>query len=131
MFLGMWFLLSVAVGILASNRGRSGVGWMLIAAILSPLLGFIFLLVAKDLSKTAPAETGPSESTHTKCPACAEWVLPEASICKHCGASLTPDPQHRAKFAEKAKAEASKDSMNLLIGVVAVAAVIFIMAIAS
>ena len=47
-----WFLLSIAVGILASNRGRFGLGWFLFSIILSPVLGFIFVLVVKDLAAT-------------------------------------------------------------------------------
>ena len=76
-----WFVLSVAVGVLASNRGRSGVGWFLLAALLTPLLGFILVLVAKDLSKVeSVAAAAPTESTHVRCTACAEWVLPEGLL---------------------------------------------------
>lgn len=45
-----WLVLSVLVGIFASKRGRSGSGWFLIAAVLSPLTGFIALLVLKDIA---------------------------------------------------------------------------------
>lgn len=45
-----WLVLSVLVGIFASKRGRSGSGWFLIAAVLSPLIGFIALLILKDIA---------------------------------------------------------------------------------
>lgn len=45
-----WFGLAIAVGVLASNRGRSGFTWFLISAVISPLLGFIFVLVMENLS---------------------------------------------------------------------------------
>jgi hypothetical protein len=90
MFVVVWFLLAVAVGVLASNRGRSGFGWFLLSAVLSPLLGFVFVLVAKNLAVPVgvPQESG---ATHVRCSECAEWVLPEATTCKHCGAKLVPD----------------------------------------
>jgi predicted nucleic acid-binding Zn ribbon protein len=121
MFAAIWFVLAIAVGILGSNRGRSGFGWFLIAVITSPLLGLIFLLVLKDLSKKEPATTGPSAASHRKCPACAEWVLPEAQVCKHCGAALQPDPGFHARKKQEAAAAASQESQNLLIGVGAIA----------
>ena len=45
-----WFGLAIAVGVLASNRGRSGFTWFLISVVISPLLGFIFVLVMENLS---------------------------------------------------------------------------------
>lgn len=32
----------------------------------------------------------PSAETHVKCPDCAELVLKEAKVCKHCGCRLAP-----------------------------------------
>lgn len=32
----------------------------------------------------------PRPSTHVKCPDCKEFVLKEASVCKHCGCRLVP-----------------------------------------
>lgn len=29
----------------------------------------------------------PSAKTHRKCTSCAEWILPDARVCKHCGAT--------------------------------------------
>lgn len=40
-----WLALAVVVGFAASGRGRSGVGWFLIAILISPLLALILLLV--------------------------------------------------------------------------------------
>lgn len=47
-FLG-WLFLAVAVGVYAKNhRGRSGLGWFVLALIISPLVAFILVLVMKD-----------------------------------------------------------------------------------
>ena len=45
-----WILFSLAVAILASNRGRSGIAWFLVSILISPLLGLIFVLVMKNMA---------------------------------------------------------------------------------
>lgn len=116
-----WILLAVAVGMLASKRGRSGFGWFLFSVLLTPLLGFIFVLVAKDLSQSTTSQAGssPSADSHVKCPHCAEWVLPEASVCKHCGGALTPHPNFHTDRAKVAAAAKQEEATNLAIGVAA------------
>lgn len=113
-----WVLFSVAVGVYASNRGRSGLGWFALSLLISPLLGLIFCAVSTDKSR-APGAGQPGAATHVKCPACAEWVLPEARVCKHCGAALVPPthtPQQRAAEAE------ATERTNYIMGVVFVVA---------
>lgn len=39
-----WLPLCIAVGILANRYNRSGLGWFFFSVLLSPLLGFIFVL---------------------------------------------------------------------------------------
>lgn len=34
----------------------------------------------------------PSPRTHVKCPDCAELILKDAKVCKHCGCKLLPQP---------------------------------------
>lgn len=119
MFVFLWLLFAVAVGLLASTRGRSGFAWFLIAALLSPLIGFVFLLVTKDLAKTSES-TVPAQNTHVRCPACAEWVMPEAVVCKHCGGPLVPQPLHHQAQAKAAELERESEKNNLAIGVTAI-----------
>ena len=83
-----WVLFAIAVGIFASNRGRSGFGWFFLSLIISPLLGIIFCAVSKNLA--IKAEIGPTPDTHVKCPDCRELILKDARKCKHCGTSLVP-----------------------------------------
>ncbi len=47
LFLG-WLILSVGVGCLANARGRSGFGFFLVSALLSPLIGLIIVLVVRN-----------------------------------------------------------------------------------
>lgn len=112
MWILFWCVLSVVVGVFAAGKGRSGVGWFLLSMLISPLLAAIFLAIVKDLSGGAAA-AGPSDQTHVKCPVCAEFVLPEAKVCKHCAAPLTPDGDfYRRRDGAKA-IEESADRKSL------------------
>ena len=51
-FFILWFALSIAVGMFASNyRQRSGLGWFVLSLVISPLLGFVFAAVSKPLAE--------------------------------------------------------------------------------
>jgi hypothetical protein len=112
-----WFGFAIAVGVLASNRGRHGFGWFLLACIISPLLAIIFLLVTKNRAQTALSSHAPNEETHVRCKVCAEYILPQALKCKHCGAPASPDPLFEYKVAEKKSASKNEETKNLLIGI--------------
>lgn len=112
----MWLLLSVAVGVLASNRGRSGFGWFVLSVFVSPLVGFVFCIAVKNLqSASLIAAYTPHSGTHLKCPKCAEFVMPEASICKHCGSALTPDPTHFYRQQQTRKAQHAANSQQAMV----------------
>lgn len=98
-----WFVFSLAVGFLASSRGRSGLAWFFLALLISPLVAFVIVMMTKNLRpEQRHAALAPGPTTHVKCPSCAEWVLPEAIKCKHCGSTLTPDPTHAVRAAQNA-----------------------------
>jgi hypothetical protein len=86
----LWLGFSIAIGILASRRGRSGIGWFLFSLILSPLLGLIFVLV---LPRRNLQFEDVSPETHSRCPDCKELVRKDARKCRHCGCSLMPTMQ--------------------------------------
>jgi hypothetical protein len=76
-----WLMLSVVVGVIAAARGRSGVGYFLLAVVLTPLIG---LLLAALLPSKNAATVGDTRE-RIACPQCAELVLPAALKCPHCG----------------------------------------------
>lgn len=90
--LGFWFFASLVVAVWASNRGRSGFAWWLVSMLLSPVLGALFVAVQPNLAaqRQAAQNTDDSDAQRVRCPACAEWVLPQAIKCKHCGGPLVP-----------------------------------------
>lgn len=70
----LWILLALAVGILASREfGRSGVGWFVLALILTPLAGLLLFIL--------PARRQP-------CPCCAEPIQANATLCRFCGRAI-------------------------------------------
>lgn len=41
-------------------------------------------------SRRGGSTRGPTPETHVKCPDCAELIMKEARVCKHCGCRLIP-----------------------------------------
>ena len=83
-FVLFWVAFAIVVGVVAGSRGRSGLGWFLFSLVLTPLLGLILVALLPAVTQ------GPTPDTHVKCPDCAELVLREARVCKHCGCRLAP-----------------------------------------
>ncbi len=52
----VWALLALALGWLATERGRSGVGFCLLPIVLSPLIGFVAVLVLPNLARREEEE---------------------------------------------------------------------------
>lgn len=89
-----WLVLSVAVGVLANSKGRTGFGWAILAMLLSPLIaGLVVAILPKTGKAALPRdEVGNTitDKTHRRCPDCREIVRRDARKCKHCGAALVP-----------------------------------------
>ena len=47
--LAFWLIAAIVVAIAADARGRSGIGWFVIAVFLSPLIGLVLVLVIPNL----------------------------------------------------------------------------------
>ncbi len=73
-----WLGFSIAAGVHAGKKGGAGafVGVLFCSLFLSPLIGW---LVAVSMKKNEAA------LGLKKCPACAEYVKPDANVCRYCG----------------------------------------------
>lgn len=80
----IWLVGSILVAHLASKKGQSGIGMLFVSLLLSPLFGFIFLLMLEDKTDQMKIKN----KAYKKCPKCAELIKYEAVKCKFCGESL-------------------------------------------
>lgn len=109
-----WLVLSGVVAAVAAAAGRGAGGYLLLSLVLSPLIGFLVLLVmivAKPAKSSAPADDRP----RIACPQCAEMVLPQATKCPHCGYGVSAHVQReqqerdrRAQQLSRERAEAAR-----------------------
>ena len=83
----LWFILSCVAGIIASNKGRFGLGYFLLSIFLTPLIGLLCALAAgKNVAQIEKRQIHNAEMR--RCPCCAEIVRTQAIKCRHCGSAL-------------------------------------------
>jgi len=76
--------------VVAKNKGRDEYWWFFITAIFPPL---ILILLCMSKITYAPASKPEPQRETQKCHFCAEDILSEAIVCKHCGRDLLqPEP---------------------------------------
>jgi hypothetical protein len=84
-FVLLWLGLSVGAAVIAGNKGRSAIGFFLLALLLSPLVGFLAAVLAREdrdrIERRRFAKSGGAK----KCLFCATWISWQASVCPHCG----------------------------------------------
>lgn len=94
---------------IAKLRGRDEGEGFALGFFLGPI-GWIIEAVQTDLKQSDPRQTATDGRPLQKCPYCAEMILVEAKICKHCGRDVPPE--NAAKIlAEKARKEAEDQAV--------------------
>lgn len=79
-----WLIFAGVIGFIATQRGRSGIGFFLLSALLSPLIGLIVLLATPGGTSVASHK----DERRGPCWQCKEQVVVGASKCRFCGADL-------------------------------------------
>lgn len=87
-----WFAFAVLSAIVASSKGRSGFGWLLLGCIFGvfALIAVALMPSLKQVTPNYASGVAPTPDTHVRCPDCREFVFIEAAKCKHCGTKLNP-----------------------------------------
>lgn len=62
----LWLVFAGLVGALASSRGRSGFGFFLLSALLSPLVGLVIVLVIRNLAEDQRRDEERRREEHRK-----------------------------------------------------------------
>ncbi|PZU23807.1 MAG: hypothetical protein DI589_05930 [Shinella sp.] len=93
-FVLLWLICGIVTAIIAANKGRSGIGWLIIGFILG-IFGIILIACMPSLKPQTvtliSADTSPTlVAASKKCPDCAEIILVDAKVCKHCGFRFSP-----------------------------------------
>lgn len=77
-----WIACGFVAAMIASSKGGNGALGFLVGLLLGPFGIVIALFMGNDVDKV---EALVASGKAKKCPMCAEAVLPDAVICKHCG----------------------------------------------
>lgn len=85
LFLSGWFICGLIAALIGNSRGDNGCGWFVLGILLGPIgILLSFFAKGKEQQELEKARKGKSNK-YKICPKCAETVLKEALVCKHCG----------------------------------------------
>jgi hypothetical protein len=79
----IWLCFGVVTAIAAARKNKSPLAWFVVGALLGPF-GLIAALLQSPYSP----------KTHMVCPDCAEFVLLDARVCKHCGCKFRSEDKN-------------------------------------
>jgi hypothetical protein len=86
--------------LLGATKNQLGLGFvgLIVCAISGTILGLLLAIPASGLfvwlifNASKNAQQQATATGYKKCPYCAETILAEAKVCKHCGRDLVPSP---------------------------------------
>ena len=93
--------------------------------ILTVPLHLIYAVLAGRAAPAAVDPERPTPETHVRCPDCRELVRKDALKCKHCGATLVPQPEPAAAAAAPREAYKPNAQRGYVYMAIIAAAVVF------
>lgn len=82
-FLFGHLILAFVAGFVANSKGRNSIGYFFLSLFFSFLIAIIVLLAVPNLK-------GNYNQPSRSCPHCAEMILAQARVCKHCSREVEP-----------------------------------------
>jgi hypothetical protein len=83
-------LLSFIPAYVAGQKGRSFAGFFILSFFVSFLIALIVSAAIPPASEVISSTQNPMHGDRVACPHCAEVILAQAKVCKHCGRDVKP-----------------------------------------
>lgn len=99
-----WIFGCIVAAVIASGKGRSVPGFLILAVFLSPIVGITAALIAKP-NQRAVEKSQVATGRSKKCPYCAEVIKVEAIVCRYCGRDLPAAEQVPVRAEEAAQVD--------------------------
>jgi hypothetical protein len=93
-----WMGTSIVAAMIASDKGRSGIGWFCLGLLCGPIALLAAVIAPRETAGAAHNGPVPAGGDVRKvppaalraCPYCAEDIKPEAIKCRFCGSEVEP-----------------------------------------
>lgn len=102
----IWIILIITTGVLASRKGRSVIGWLLLSILVAPLTALILIALPanEENIEARKIDTGKM----VKCPFCAELIRPEAIVCRYCGRDTEDEAELMNRYGIEHESETGR-----------------------